>query len=240
MNDVDQNFVRQRLAQVKQRIAAAARRVQRDPAAVKLVVVTKGQPEQKIRWAIEAGACRLGENYADEAVPKIMAFQAPGIEWHMIGHIQSRKAALVCQYFAYVHSLDSVKLALRLERFAAQYQRVLPVLLECNASGEATKYGWDITQEADWKLLLPDFEQILALPHLRVEGLMTMAPYTEQPETVRPFFNRLRRFRDFLRKNLPASNWDELSMGMSSDFEVAVEEGATFVRIGQLILGARV
>jgi hypothetical protein len=188
---------------------------------------------------VDAGVRCLGENYADEAVPKITAIQFPALEWHMIGHIQSRKAQLVSRHFTCVHSLDSVKLALRLDRFASLENRVLPVLLECNASGEEAKYGWDITHEENWKNLLPEFEQITRLTSLQVEGLMTMAPYSEQPETVRPYYRRLRRFQAFLKTLLPQANWDELSMGMSGDFEVAIEEGATCVRVGQAIMGPR-
>jgi hypothetical protein len=157
----------------------------------------------------------------------------------MIGHIQSRKAKLVSQYFSYVHSLDSLKLAQKLNRSANQFDRLLPVLLECNTSAEESKFGWDITHTDKWDRLLPEIEQMLELPNLQVEGLMTMPPYTEQPETVRKYFILLRQFRDFLRSNFSQSEWNELSMGMSGDFEVAIEEGATWIRVGQLIMGPR-
>jgi PLP dependent protein len=239
MTDFSIASIRERIATVEEQISNAACRAQRDPNDVKLVIVTKTHGIEKIKAVFDAGAFRFGENYAEEAMPKIASLGLPGIEWHMIGHIQSRKAGLVSQSFTYVHSLDSLRLANRLNRIAAEMNRILPVCLECNASGEQSKYGWDITLEQDWQILLPEFQQIVALPNLRVEGLMTMAPYTTRPETVRPFFARVRRFRDYLRVNIPLAQWNELSMGMSGDFEVAVEEGATWVRIGHAIMGPR-
>lgn len=225
---------------VEERIAAACRRVRRDPATVRLVVVTKGHPAATVQAAILAGARWLGENYAEEGVAKMSACSAsPDLEWHMIGHVQSRKAALVCAHYHRMHSLDSLKLAQRLERFAAEYGRRLPVMLECNVSGEESKFGWPAWDEERWATLLEPFQQILALPHLEVQGLMTMAPFYDQPEPARPYFQRLKQLQEFLQRQLPGDTWRELSMGMSGDFEVAIEEGATIVRIGTAILGAR-
>ena len=232
--------IQDRLERVMERVYCAAQRSGRNPTAVRLVLVTKTHPVEVVLAAVDAGARRFGENYAEEALPKIQACQnVPGVEWHMIGHIQSRKAALVCQHFAYVHSLDGARLALRLNRFAVEQGKVLPVLLECNASGEQTKFGWGIHDEAGWVDLLPDIHQVVSQSNLRVLGLMTMAPYTEDAQFTRPFFNRLRRFAIYLQEKIPQASWTELSMGMSGDYEAAVEEGATWVRIGQAILGAR-
>jgi pyridoxal phosphate enzyme (YggS family) len=157
----------------------------------------------------------------------------------MIGHVQSRKAPLVAQHFALVHSLDSLKLAQRLDRSAAELGRTLPVLLEFNVSGEKSKHGWDASEESLWKGLLTDVNAIAALPGLKVRGLMTMPPLSTDPEAARVHFRKLRRLRDFLSRQVSQAEWDELSMGTSVDYAVAVEEGATLVRIGQAILGPR-
>lgn len=231
--------------EVQERIAAAALKVGRDPQAVRLVVVTKGHPVQAIQAAAAAGARRFGENYVDEAVAKIEAL--PGLEggdvvsleWHMIGHIQSRKAQPVSEYFHWVHSLDSLKLARRLDRFAGEAQRRLPALLECNVSAESSKFGLPAEREENWEILLPEIEAILGLTNLKVCGLMTMAPFLPDAEGARPFFRRLRELRDFLVERFPGADWSELSMGMSGDYEIAVQEGATLVRVGQAILGPR-
>lgn len=212
----------------------------RQPAAIRLVTVTKGHPVEAIREALQAGACWLGENYVEEALPKIAGLAGmTGVEWHMIGHVQSRKAQLVSQSFGMLHSLDSLKLAKRLDRFSAEQGRVLPALLECNVSGEETKHGWSAWDEAAWDTLLPDIHEISALPNLRVTGLMTMAPYSDDPEHSRPYFQRLRRLADYLQAQLPEIAFSELSMGMSGDYRVAIQEGATILRIGTAIMGVR-
>jgi pyridoxal phosphate enzyme (YggS family) len=182
----------------------------------------------------------LGENYPEEALEKIQALGLiDAVEWHMIGHVQSRKAGLVVGNFALLHSLDSLKLARRLDRFSAEAGRSLPVLLEFNVGGEASKYGWPAWQEGRWQELLPEISEVLALPHLEVRGLMAMPPLGNDPEASRPYFSRLRRLSEFLSENFSPASWHELSMGTSADYEVAVQEGATLVRVGQAILGAR-
>lgn len=232
---IEENFLR-----VSDEIIQAARGCGRDPAEVRLVVVTKGHPVESARIAIRAGARLLGENYVEEAVGKIQAAGlAPLVEWHMIGHVQSRKAEAVCTHFDRLHSLDSLKLGQRLERFAAEKQKVLPVLLECNVSGEESKYGWQAWDEGSWGMLADQIAPLLEMEHLRVEGLMTMAPFLDEPERARPYFARLRRLQEFLAMRLPASEWKELSMGMSGDFVPAIQEGATLVRIGTAIMGPR-
>jgi|YelNatPaOPRAMG01_1025707.scaffolds.fasta_scaffold00989_2 pyridoxal phosphate enzyme (YggS family) len=224
---------------VLRRVERAADRAGRDAHSIRVVVVTKLQPVDRIRAAIKAGARDFGENYAEEALPKMQALAGEGISWHMIGHVQSRKARLVVENFALMHSLDSLKLAERLDRFAAELGRVMPALLEFNVGGEASKFGWDASNEERWDELLPEMEAILALSHMRVLGLMTMPPLFSDPELTRPFFRKLAHLRDFLRKAFPHHPWEELSMGTSADFEVAIEEGATMVRIGEAILGPR-
>ncbi len=234
------NPIAQRILAIRERIDLAARSAGRDPAEVRLLVVTKTHPPEMVRAVIAAGAQHLGENYAEEALAKQPALaDLPGVQWHMIGHVQSRKAEIVARHFDYLHALDSLKLAARLDRFAAAAGRVLPVLLECNVSGEASKFGYPAWQEAAWESLLPEFDQIARLPHLALRGLMTMPPFVPDPELARPCFQRLNALRAFLRRQLPQAHWDELSMGMSADFEVAVQEGATWVRVGQAIMGAR-
>jgi hypothetical protein len=221
-------------------IANAARKSNRDPQDIRLVVVTKSQPVEVAQAAIQAGARILGENYPEEGVTKIQSLAVQsGVEWHMIGHVQSRKARLVADHFALLHSLDSLKLAQRLDRFAAERNRVLPVLLEFNVGGEESKSGWDASDEAQWNSLLPDISAILELHHLRIHGLMTMPPLETDPQDARRFFMRLRSLRDYLASQFPKADWHELSMGTSADYTVAVEEGATLVRVGTAIVGAR-
>jgi hypothetical protein len=235
MNNIAANYGR-----VLHRIATAANRAGRSAEQVRLVVVTKGHPVETVRAAIAAGARDLGENYVEEALPKMEALSMlPGVCWHMIGHLQSRKAKSGADRFDWVHSLDSLKLAARLDRFAGEAGRRLPVLLECNVSGEQSKYGWKAYPESDWGELAEAISPVLELPHLEVCGLMTMAPYSSEPEDARPYFKRLRRLQSHLQGKFPDVTWKELSMGMSGDFEVAIQEGATIVRIGTAILGER-
>ena len=232
--------IRENYLAVLDQIAAAARRSQREPEQVRLVVVTKSQPLEVVRAAVEAGVRILGENYPEEGVTKIQSLAGQsGVEWHMIGHVQSRKARLVADHFALLHSLDSLKLARRLDRFAAEGERILPVLLEFNVGGEESKSGWDASQEAQWEKFFPEVESILALPHLRVQGLMTMPPLETDPQDARDYFRRLRSLRDRLASRFPQADWRELSMGTSADYPIAVEEGATLVRVGTAIVGAR-
>lgn len=231
--------IRDRYESVIERIAHSARSVGRDPKTIRLVVVTKLQPAATIQEVIAAGAHYLGENYADEAIEKKMALPTSDVQWHIIGHVQSRKARLVCEHFDYLHSLDSLKLAEKLNKICVEFSRKLPVLLEVNVSGEESKSGWPAWDEAKWTSLVPDIASIITLSNVKVRGLMTMAPFFENPEDARPYFQRLRKLQGYLASQFLHAEWDELSMGMSGDFEVAVQEGATWVRVGQAILGPR-
>lgn len=235
------------LARIRERIGAAARRSGRDPEEITLVAVTKTFPADVILAAYEAGVRDFGENRAREGISKITAIEPyisePLPTWHMIGHIQSRKARRVVQYYDYVHSVDRLDIARRLSDYAAEANRALPVLLECNVSGEGSKYGFaledwerDETRQTDFFTAV---DEILALPGLDVRGLMTMPPYVDDPEEARPFFVSLRSLRDTLRERFVSADWHHLSMGMTNDFEVAIEEGATMVRIGRGIFGPR-
>src|SRR6266511_3129837 len=157
----------------------------------------------------------------------------------MIGHVQSRKAGLVAQHFNLLHSLDSLKLAQRLNRFCEEAGHILPVLLEFNVGGEESKSGWPAWDESQWELLTNDISAVLGLPHLQLHGLMAMPPLGETAEFSRPFFQRLRHLQEYLAKRFPNAAWTELSMGTSLDYEVAVQEGATLVRVGTAIVGPR-
>ena len=231
--------IEQNLKQVRQNIVAAAETVDRDPSDIRLVVVTKGHSAIVVKTVVEAGAAIVGESYVKEALFKIDLFSDYDIEWHMIGHIQSGKARHIVANFDYVHSLDRFDLAERLNKAAAQFPRTLPVLLECNVSGEESKYGWPAWDEERWLQLAESLTPVLAMDNLRVEGLMAMAPYHTDPEHSRPYFQRLRRLREFLAERFQTHDFKELSMGMSADYEVAVQEGATIVRVGTAILGSR-
>ncbi len=232
--------IRERYENTLERIEAAARAAGRDPREVQLVVVSKAQPLEVVQAAVQAGIRTFGENYPEESVSKILCFgPESGVEWHMIGHLQSRKARLVIEHFDLLHALDSAKLAERLERLAAEAERTLPVLLEFNVGGEESKYGWRAARPEDWPAFYADVEAILSLPHLRVRGLMTMPPLETEPAEARVHFRTLRLLRDHLASRYPQADWRHLSMGTSADFEAAVAEGATFVRVGTAILGSR-
>ncbi len=235
------------LARVQERIAEAALRAGRDPAGVTLVAITKAFPPEAVVAAYQAGVRHFGENRVEEGEVKIVvvhtALSGSRPTWHMVGHVQSRKAREVVAHFDYVHSVDRLKIARRLSDFARAAGQVLPALLECNVSGEETKFGFDLygweQDAARREGFFAAVAEILALPGLAVQGLMTMAPVAVDPETVRPVFAGLRALRDALRERFPDHDWRHLSMGMTDDFEIAVEEGATMVRIGRAIFGER-
>jgi len=232
--------IRERYLHTLDRIRSAELRAGRVAGSARLVVVTKTQPREIVEAAIQAGVKILGENYAEEAVEKMNAIgPREGVEWHMIGHLQSRKANLIPRRFALLHSLDSLKLAEKLDRLAGQAGAKLPVLLEFNVGEEVSKQGWQASQESRWPDVFPAVDMVLKLENLVVRGLMTMPPLFTDAQMSRPYFEKLRRLRDALVQSFPAADWSELSMGTSADFETAVEEGATLVRVGTAIVGAR-
>lgn len=231
--------VQERLKEVQERIEAAAGRASRSSQEIRIVGVTKSHPQEVVQAAHQAGLRLIGENRVEEALPKKAAsVELVGLEWHMVGHIQSRKARNVVQVFDVVHSVDRGKIAERLNREAMQTGIRLPILLECNVSGEASKWGWQLTDKTTWPEIVEEFTRIRELSNLDVRGLMTMAPMVLEPEAVRPVFSRLRELRDYLLQAVPG-DWTELSMGMTDDYEIAVEEGATLLRIGRAIFGPR-
>lgn len=223
------------LESVRRRMDAAAARAGRDPRDVLLVAVSKTHPMSMIEAAAVAGQRDFGENRLEELWPKVEAARAAQLDvtWHFIGTIQSRKTELAVGPWALVHSVDRTKIAQRLSRDAAAAGQVIPVLLEVNVSGEASKHGFAPAELREGALALA------ALTGVRIEGLMTMAPLVEDPEAIRPVFRALRELRDELAVRCPQVHWRHLSMGMTNDFEVAIEEGATIVRVGSAIFGAR-
>jgi pyridoxal phosphate enzyme (YggS family) len=248
-----------RIERVQERIVAAARRAGRAPEEVRLVAVTKTHPPELIAEVIAAGVRDLGENRVQEAEPKISALAGlgPGVAWHLIGHLQTNKAARAAALFDIVQSIDSLKLAAALDRHVVggtgrqREARVdesltpspLPILLQVNVSGEATKEGFAL---AGWEArpevldaFVTQAEQILALPRLSICGLMTIAPWGDDPQRARATFRATRRLRDELARRVPGADCSQLSMGMTDDFEVAIEEGATVVRVGRAIFGER-
>jgi pyridoxal phosphate enzyme (YggS family) len=227
--------LQQNLADVRTRIAAAAERVGRDPVEIKLVAVSKTHPAARLEDAIAAGVTALGENRVQEAENKIVEVGPDAAEWHLIGHLQSNKARKAVELFDVIQSLDSVELAKRLERICIEEGRSeLPVFIEVDLAGEKTKTG--IAEDE-----LPKVVRVLqACVCLRFDGLMIVPPYLGDVERVRPYFRRLREIRDcLLKEGAFGTRIGELSMGMSHDFEVAIEEGATVVRIGTDIFGER-
>ena len=229
------------IARVQARIAAAAAQAGRDAAEVTLVAVSKTQPAPMVAEAAAHGLRQFGENRIEEALPKMQALRAqPDLVWHMLGHIQSRKAREAAPAgFGLIHSVDSIKLAQRLARLADEAGQRVDVLLECNVSGEASKAGFRAHEPASWETLLTELAPLAELPGLRVRGLMTMAPVVDDLAEARPYFARLRELRDYLKQHSAADDWRELSMGMTGDFEAAIAEGATLVRIGRAIFGDR-
>jgi len=218
---------------IRQRMAAAAERSGRNPADIQLMAVSKTVPPERIREALNAGITWFGENYVQEAREKIPAI-GQNASWHMIGHLQTNKVKYVVHLFDWIHSVDRLELAKELDKRAAQNQRTLKVLIEVNVSGEASKNGMEPSR------VLEFVRQISVLPNLSVQGLMTMPPYSDNPEDARPFFIALRRLRDEIAsENIPGVQMKELSMGMTDDFEVAIEEGATIIRVGRAIFGER-
>ncbi len=225
MSEIRENYIR-----VMERIEKAARRAGRDPKEINLVAVSKTVEAARIKEAIEAGVSILGENYVQEAQKKIEEIGRP-VAWHFIGHLQSNKAKYAIRLFEMIHSLDSLPLAEELNRRAEQGGQVAKVMIEVNISGEATKFGTD--EEKVFSIA----RGILNLNHLSLEGLMTMPPYFDSPEMSRPYYIKLRELKEkMIREGIPLK---ELSMGMSNDFEIAIEEGATYVRVGTAIFGER-
>ncbi len=221
------------IEKIKQRIAAACSRAGRDPHSVELMAVTKTVSTERILQAVDAGITLLGENYVQEAREK-QELLGGRARMHLIGHLQTNKAKYAVRLFDCVHSVDRLELAQELNKRAKAVNRTLDILIEVNVSGEQTKNGVSPAQVREL------IGRIAGLENLSVRGLMTMAPYSDDPKTSRPYFQALRQLRDDIaREEIPRVQMAELSMGMTDDFEVAIEEGSTIVRIGRAIFGAR-
>jgi pyridoxal phosphate enzyme (YggS family) len=239
MHETQFSEIRDRYQQVCSRIKETTTRCGRDAGTTRLVVVSKAQSLGNVQAVIAAGATILGENYPEEAVAKINALPETKVDWHMIGHLQSRKAGLVHENFSMLHSLDNIKLAQKLNRIGQEFNRSISVLVEVNISGEESKFGFPAWDDHRWQDLEPTIDHILEFPFLRSCGLMAMPPYFQDPNQTRPYFCLLRRLQGYFQKRFPYADWSELSMGTSSDYLTAIEEGATFVRVGQAIFGPR-
>jgi len=218
---------------VREKIAAAALRVGRDPSEVKLMGVTKTVDDERIIESIRAGIDIIGENYVQEAKRKIEKM-GRSLPWHLIGHLQTNKAKYAVKFFDMIHSVDRIALAQELSRRAGMINTEVNILIEVNVSGEGSKEGVAPEQAIAF------VRDVAQVPNLKIRGLMTMAPWFDDQEQARPYFRRLRELRDAIaRADMTGVEMRELSMGMSGDYEVAVEEGATIVRIGTKIFGAR-
>ena len=228
-----QNLIK-RLQTVRNRIQTAARACGRTPETIRLVAVSKTVPTARVRQAIQAGVTILGENYVQEARTKFNDLATTPVSWHFIGHLQSNKAKYAVRLFDLIHSVDSLKLARELDKQSRKINKIQEILIQVNISEEASKSGVNVK---DTLRLLKDINR---LENLSVKGLMTMPPYFNAPEKVRPYFAALRGLRDRLdQQGVLNVGLNELSMGMTGDFEVAIREGATLVRIGTAIFGKR-
>ena len=234
----DLNVILKNIEEIQKKIDAAAACSGRKGSDVQLMAVTKTKPAEVVSCLLDAGIRCFGENYPDETAGKISAFRTQPSSLAMIGHLQSRKAKIVADLFDAYHSLDRPDIAEKMEALCAERDRIMPVLIECNVGDEDSKSGWHFPDESVPDGFLRDIERILSFHHLQVRGLMILPPYAEDGEENRKYFVRTRRILEYLNSNLHAG-LSELSMGTSSDYHVAVEEGATIVRIGTALVGPR-
>ena len=226
--------VKDNLTAVLDRIERTARNCGRDPADIRLVAVTKTQPLASVQQVIEAGGAHIGENYIQEARGKIDQLSQLPVRWHMIGHLQTNKARYAVRLFDLIHTVDSRKLAEALNRQAGKIAKQQEVLVQVNISGEHTKSGISVDQATELVRSIRD------MPHLQALGLMTIPPFFDAPERSRPIFRTLKQLLQHIADDLSMeSHFKELSMGMTGDFEVAIEEGATMVRVGTALFGER-
>jgi len=233
MNHEDGHIVK-RIEYVNDRIKKAATGCGRDPEFVRLVAVSKTIPEERIRQAIEAGVTLLGENYIQEAKNKIDLLSHYPVSWHFIGHLQTNKAKYAVKAFDLIHTVDSLKLALELDKQARKINKNQDILIQVNISKELSKFGIDPNVTLDL------IRKISKLKNIVVRGLMTMPPFFKNPEQARPYFKALNNLHHFIKQaDMPDVYMEELSMGMTGDYKIAIEEGATLVRIGTAIFGKR-
>jgi pyridoxal phosphate enzyme (YggS family) len=235
--------VESNLARLNERISDSAARTGRKREEITLVAVTKTFPAERIAEAWEAGLRDFGENRVQEAEPKIewSRENGPNLNWHMVGHLQRNKTKKAIQLFDVIESVDTLRLAQEISRRALAASENVPVLLEVNVSGETSKYGFPLNEEDDKQLnhFLEEVQEIVALPNLDPQGLMTVAPFGAREEELRACFRRVRVLLGILRGQFTNQQWQHLSMGMTDDFEIAIEEGATIIRVGRAIFGSR-
>ncbi|MBW2181863.1 MAG: YggS family pyridoxal phosphate-dependent enzyme [Deltaproteobacteria bacterium] len=225
---------KERLHTVTEIIRKTAQKCSRDPDSIRLVAVSKTKPADMIKKAIDAGVTILGENYIQETRKKFDVLSAHDASWHFIGHLQTNKAKYAVRMFDLIHTVDSLKLAKELDKEAKKIGKKQNILIQVNVGMESSKSG--ISENETLRLI----KEISLLDNISIKGLMTMPPFFDQPEKVRPFFTALRKLRDTIKSaSIPNISVDELSMGMSGDYEVAIEEGATLVRVGTAIFGER-
>lgn len=235
MESIRDNYLR-----IIGRIEEVCLRSGRNPKEVQLVVVTKHQPVEKILQVWQAGARQFGENYPEETDQKVKWIDGNiSPEWHMIGHIQSRKVKYLVEHFSYIHSIDRLEIAEKLNQACKAAGKKLPILIEVNISSETSKFGYAVQEESQLEKLIYDIEQMKALSHLQLSGLMTMPPLVNPNEMNRLIFRRCKELLMQLQKKTDLPTFKYLSMGTSQDFEIAIEEGATHIRIGEAIMGKR-
>ena len=226
-------IIKNNLEIINEKIKKAALKVNRKPEEIKLIAVTKTATAEQIKEAINAGVKIIGENRVQDAKEKYQILTAD-IKWHLIGHLQTNKVKYAVEIFDCIHSVDSIKLAQEIDKRSLQFRKIMDVLVEVNVSGEETKYGIK-PEEVE-----PFLKEISEFPRIRVRGLMTIAPIVEDKEEVRPYFRKLRELSEEIKsKNIENVKMDYLSMGMTEDFEIAIEEGANMVRIGRGMFGFR-
>jgi pyridoxal phosphate enzyme (YggS family) len=232
--------IAENLHRVREQIASAAYRAGRNVDEITLVAVAKTFPGTAVLEAFQAGAADIGENRVEEGTEKIPGVNAKvrrgALRWHLIGHLQRRKAREAIALFDVIQSVDTLRLAETLDRQAAAARKKVPVLLQVNIGNDPQKFGWSPEPRA---ALFEDVAKIVVLGSLEIRGLMTIGPLVSTPEEGRPHFRDLRLLRDELARQFPATGWQELSMGMTDDYAIAIEEGATIVRIGRAIFGQR-
>jgi pyridoxal phosphate enzyme (YggS family) len=238
MTEFDTATIRDNIQKLQESVSSIAAKHGRNSRDIRSVLVTKYQSVEKINAAIKFGTRDLAENYPEMLISKLSEIdQVEHLTWHMIGHIQSRKANLVVDHFSYVHSIDSIKIANRLNMRATEKSCILPILIEINIGNEKSKSGYPVNTKGEYNTLVENLDAISKCDHLKINGLMTMPPFTEEPENSRIYFQECRKLLDKINNDMPMIQLSELSMGTSQDYQVAIEEGATLIRIGTLVFG---
>jgi pyridoxal phosphate enzyme (YggS family) len=241
MITTDYQYIRNNFENISERIKRAANRSGRDAHEIRLIAVSKKQPSEKILYAHEMGIDNFGENYPEETLKKIdqLKNEADSISWHMIGHLQSRKAKIVAEKFSYIHSIDNLRVVQVLSSELEKSNRTINGLIEINLTGEISKTGFPAWSQEHLIRTIDSIRSIISFQRIKLTGLMTIPPLSDNPEDSRPIYQKLRNLQTQLSNTFPDQQWNILSMGTSFDFEVAIEEGASMVRIGEAIFGPR-